>query len=65
MMIFFKYLIMSINTIFSFEPVTNQHLKDIVSSFKNTSAGFDGLPIKVIKHNIYIYYVNALLMFAI
>ena len=51
---FLKYLNMNIrpNTIFSFEPVTNQQLKDIVLSLKNTSAGFDGLPMKVFKDNI-------------
>ena len=32
--------------------MTNQQLKDIVLSFKNTSAGFDGLPMKVFKDNI-------------
>ena len=49
---FLEYLNMNINTIFSFQPVTNQQLKDIVLSFKNTSAGFDGLPMKVFKDNI-------------
>ena len=49
---FLKYLNMNINTIFSFEPATNQQLKDIVLSFKNTSSGFDGLPMKVFKDNI-------------
>ena len=43
---------MNINTSFSFEPVTNQQLKDNVLSFKNTSAGFDGLLMKVFKDNI-------------
>ena len=49
---FLKYLNMNINTIFTFEPVTNQQLKDIVLSFKNTSAVFDRLPMKVFKDNI-------------
>ena len=43
---------MNINTSFSFEPVTNQQLKDIILSFKNISVGFDGLPMKVFKDNI-------------
>ena len=35
-----------------FEPVTNQQLQDIVLLFKNTSAGFNGLSMKVSKDNI-------------
>ena len=49
---FLKYMNMNINTCFSFEPVTNQQLKDNVLSLKNTSAGFDGLLMKVFKDNI-------------